>query len=147
MLLIGLKNPNLQTIDVDGVVNLGSVYRRYTKKGSCGLPTFFSDSNSITLNHKGIYHVTVVATVSAPATGDVTLQLLENDTPIVGALATETITTATTEFHTLTIDYYILVDSSFVLNSPSTIAKTIAIQNTGVEATISNIVVNIDKVL
>lgn len=147
MLLLGTKNTATQTVPVAGFVNLGSVYRRYCKKNSCGIRTFDFDSSSISLNQQGFYKITLTATVSAPAAGDVTLQLLENGTPITGALATETITTATTEFRNIAIDYFILVDKTCILNNLSTLAKSISVQNTGVAATITNIIVDVLKVI
>lgn len=143
--LIGIKNTAPQTIVTDGLVTLGSVYRKFITKGSCGLHTFTALSDSITLNRRGIYHVTVTAVVSAPAAGIVTLALEENGEEITGAFASETITTATTELRTLVIDYFVLVDSDIILNCPTTTAKSITIRNIGDEATIENIVINVEK--
>ena len=143
--LIGIKNTSPQTIVTDGLVSLGSIYRKFITKGTCGLPTFSADSNSITLNRRGIYHITATAVVSAPAAGVVTLALEENGVEDVGAFASETITTATTELRTLVIDYFALVDSDLILNCPTTTAKTITIRNIGDEATIENIVINVEK--
>lgn len=143
--LIGIKNTAPQTIAVDGIVSLGSVYRKFITKGACGVPTFSALSDSLTLNRKGIYHITVTAVVSAPAAGVVTLALEENGEEITGAFASETITTATTELRTLVIDYYLLVDSDIILSCPTTTSKSITIRNIGDEATIENIVVNVEK--
>ena len=41
MLLLGAKNTATQAVDVDGLINLGQVYRRYCKKNknsSAGIP-------------------------------------------------------------------------------------------------------------
>lgn len=146
-LLIGIKNTTSQTVPVDGTINLGSVYRRYCKKNNCGVRTFDTTSTSVSLQHQGIYHITSTLIASAPAAGDVTVQLLINDTPIPGAISTETITTATTEFRTLVIDYYALVDDINLLGNNTTAIDTITLQNTGVEATFTNVVLNIDKVV
>lgn len=147
MLLLGTKTIATQSVAVNGIVNLGAVYRRYCKKNSCGVPTFAFDGNNITLNQKGMYKVTVNANVSAPAAGNVTLQLAENGTNIISASATETITTATTEVRNMTIDYIVLVDSTILLNNISTLTKSLSIVNTGVEATINSIIVNVEKAL
>ena len=106
MLLIGVKNTGTQTVLADGLVNIGSVYRKYCKKNACGFPAFTRTANDISLNHSGIYHLTATFVVSAPAAGDVTVQLLVNGEVVDGVFATETITTATTEFRTMVIDYY-----------------------------------------
>lgn len=143
--LIGLVNTSAQAVVVDGLINLGTVYRRFSKKNDCGVGTFNFYGTGISLNHRGIYKVDVTAVVSAPAAGVVTLELEENGILIPGAIASETITTADTELRTLTFSYFILVDNDLILNYPTTTAKNIAIRNTGVASTIENIVVNITK--
>ena len=147
MLLLGTKNTATQSVAVGGLINLGEVYRKYCRKNSCGVKTFDFNTTGVSLQHSGIYHVTATITFSAPATGDVVFQITENGSPLPGALATETIATATTEFKTTVIDIYILVDSGFVLGTPSTLIKNIAIQNTGIASTVSNVVLNVEKVV
>lgn len=145
MLLVGIKNTTSQTVPALGSISLGSVYRRYCKKNTCGFRTFEVDSTSVTIQHPGMYHVTVTATVSAPAAGNIIMSLFDGTTPI--ATATETITTATTELHTTVIDQYVLLDNTVLLGSNSTIAKTLTLQNTGIEATYTSITMNIEKVV
>lgn len=146
MLLLGVRNLAEQDLEVGEIVNLGSAYRRYCKK-DCGVPTFTFNGTSLTLNRSGIYHVTATAIVSAPVAGDVTLSLFSNGVAIPGAIATETITTADTEFRTLIIDTYVLVDNNCVLGTSSTSTQNLTLVNTGVASTITNVVVNVDKVL
>lgn len=146
MLLLGIKNISPQTLITGQIASLGSVYRRYCKKNDCGLPTFSYDGQSVNLQHRGMYKITVTAVVSGTVAGDVTLQLLENGTPITGAFATETITTPTTELRTMVIDYFVLVDSDCVLGNRTTSIESLSVQNTGVGATITNIVFNVLKV-
>lgn len=147
MLLIGVKNTGTQTVLTDGIINIGSVYRRYCKKNACGVGAFSRTSNDVSLQHSGIYHLTATFVVSAPAAGVVTAQLLLNGVEVDGAFASETITTATTELRTMVIDYYILVDKDCILNTESTIAQTISFANTGDDATYTSVVVNVDKVV
>lgn len=147
MLLIGVRNTGTQTVLADGIVNIGSVYRKYCKKNACGVPAFARTANDISLQQSGIYHLTATFVASAPAAGDVTVQLLVNGEVVDGVFATETITTATTEFRTMVIDYYVLVDKDCILNTESTVAQTISFQNTGVDATFTSVVVNVDKVV
>lgn len=147
MLLIGTQNTGSQTVLTDGIISLGSVYRKYCKKTSNCLPTFASDSNSVTLNGQGVYHVTATLVGAGTTAGTLTVQMLENGVPVVGGVASETITTADTELRTLVIDRYVLVDNTCLLGCTSTIAKTISFENTGVGATLSNVVVNVDKVV
>lgn len=143
--LLGLVNTTAQEIAVGGLINLGSVYRRFSKKNDCGVGTFNYYGTGVSLNHRGIYKVDVTAVVSAPAAGVVTLQLEENGVLIPGAIASETITTADTELRTLTFSYFILVDNDLILNYPTTTSKNITIRNIGVASTIENIIVNITK--
>jgi hypothetical protein len=147
MLLIGVKNTGTQTVLADGIVNIGSVYRRYCKKNACGVPAFARTANDISLQHSGIYHLTATFVASAPAAGTVTVQLNVNGEPVDGAFASETITTATTELRTMVIDYYVLVDKDCILNTESTVAQTISFVNTGDDATFTSVVVNVDKVV
>lgn len=147
MLLLGVKNTGTQTVLTDGIINIGSVYRRFCKKNSCGIGAFSRTAQDITLNHSGIYHITATFVGSGDAAGVVTVQLLENGEPVAGAFSSETITTVDTELRTFVIDYYILVDKDCVLGSSSTIAKSISFSNTGVDATFTSVVVNVDKVV
>lgn len=146
MLLLGIKNVSTQTVDADGIINIGSVYRRYDKK-KCGVSAFSRTANDVSFLHRGIYHLTATFVASATAAGVVTAQLLLNGETVDGAFASESITTPTTELRTFVIDYYVLVDSDCVLGNISTIAQTISFQNTGVEAIYSSVVVNIEKVV
>ena len=146
-LLLGVKNTTPQSVIALGTIDLGSVYRRYCKKNSCGIRTFDSTSQSISLQQQGIYHVTATLVGTGTIAGDVTVQLLVNGEPVSGAFSTETITTPTTELRTFVIDSYILVDEACLLGTSSTIAKTISLQNTGVEATFTSVVVNVEKVI
>ena len=146
-LLLGLKNTTAQTVLALGTIDLGNVYRRYCKKNSCGVRTFDATSQSISLQQQGIYHVTATLVGAGTIAGDVTVQLLVNGEPVSGVFSTETITTPTTELRTFVIDSYILVDEACLLGTSSTIAKTISLQNTGVEATFTSVVVNVEKVV
>lgn len=144
-LLVGIKNTTSQSVPALGTINLGSVYRRYCKKNNCGIKTFDVNSTSVTLQQQGIYHITATLVASAPAAGNVSVQLLVNDTAVSGAFSTETITTASTEFRTLVIDYYVLVDDVMLLGNPSTTTNVISLQNTGVAATFTSVVLNVEK--
>ena len=79
--------------------------------------------------------------------GLVSVQLAENGELITGAISSETITTATTEFRTFVIDYYVKVDKDFVLGYPTTDAKTISLVNVSdsIDATFTSVVLNVTK--
>jgi len=149
MLLIGLKNTGEQTVLATGQVNLGNVYRRFCKTNRCGVPAFSVTSNGITFNHEGIYHITAVLVGTGETAGDVTVSLLENGELVAGAVSTQTITTATTEFRTFVIDYYVKVDRDCVLGYDTTGAKTISLVNTSedIDATFTSVVINAEKVV
>lgn len=146
MLLLGTRNATTQVLTTGDLINFGSVYRKYCKKNNYGVKTFDLNSTSIALQQEGVYHLTATITFTAPTTGDVTFQLTQNGFELPSAFATETITTATTEVKTTTIDYFVLVDSNCILGVPTTLSN-IAITLTGVDATISNVVVNVEKVI
>ena len=146
-LLLGMRNVTSQSVASLGSVDLGSVYRRYCKKNSCGIPTFSNTSTSISLQQQGIYHVTATVVGTGTTAGVVTIQLLENGVVVPSAFSSETITTPATELRTFVIDAYILVDSDCLLGSPTTLAKTLALQNTGVASTFTSVVFNIEKVV
>lgn len=147
MLLLGTKNVGTQTVLADGTINIGNVYRRFCKANNCGVPAFSVTSNGITLNHSGIYHITATFVGTGETAGLVSVQLAENGDLISGAISSETITTATTEFRTFVIDYYIKVDKDLVLGYPTTDAKTISFVNVSdtIDATFSSVVVNVTK--
>jgi len=145
-LLLGTRNFASQNVVTNGIVQLGNVYRRYCKKIN-GTRTFEFDNSDIILQQSGIYHITVTAVGSGSEAGTLAIQLYENGIAVPGAFSNETITTPDTELRTLTIDYFVLVDSACVLGCSSTLAKAISVVNTGVEATYTSVVVNVEKVL
>lgn len=145
-LLLGTKNFASQTVEANEIVSLGSVYRRYCKRVN-GLRTFDFDSTEVILQSTGVYHITATAVASGAEEGTLAIQLYENGFAIPGAISNETITTPDAELKTLTLDYYTLVDNTCVLGCNSTVAKAISIVNTGVPATFTSIVINIEKVV
>lgn len=146
MLLIGTRNTTTQAVPAGSALLVGDVYRRYCKKNSCGISAFSNNLSSIAAQHSGIYHVTATITFTGDAAGDVTFQLTQNGIAIPGAIATETITTATTEVRTTAIDFYVLVDNICVLGSPTTVGSAIGVSNTGaIDATVTNYVLNVSK--
>ena len=147
MYLLGTRNSTTQSLVTGASVNLGEVYRKFCRKNTCGVKAFEFNGTSISLQHNGIYHVTANITFTAPVAGVVIFQLTENGVAIPSALTSETITTAVTEVKTTTIDFYVLVDSGCVLGNPTTLIKNIGITNTGVASTISNVVLNVEKVV
>lgn len=146
MLLIGTRNFATQEVVTNGIIQLGNVYRKYCRKMN-GVKTFEFDNSDVILQQSGMYHITVTAVASGAEAGTLALQLYENGFAISGVFANETITTPDTELRTLTLDYFVLVDSTCVLGCNSTVAKAISLVNTGVEATYTSVIMNIEKVL
>lgn len=95
--------------------------------------------NSIALTDCGsnYYLVTVNATFTAPVAGIVTLALQQNGTTVVGATASTTITTATTEVRSLSFQKVIRTFNNGI--------DSLALVNTGVAITLSNVDVAVIK--
>lgn len=129
MLLIGLQNPTSQDVLADGLITLGSPYRKFDTPNECGTLAFDPASTSLTLNRKGIYHVTATFYPAAAFTGTITLNV--NGVP----------TTAIANGENLTIDYYIIVDSTCGWASN---AQTITFTSDAA-VTLDNVVVNVTK--
>lgn len=144
MLLLGMTNKTPQTVIADEIINLGGVYRKYCKKCN-GVPAFSQNGTSVTLNQDGIYHITATLVGSGTVAGDVTTTLNFNGVPV--SFATETITTATTEFRTFVIDYYAIVTDGCLLGVPTANTITATLTNTGVGATYTQVTFNVDKVV
>lgn len=142
--LIGVQNIGTQTVLTGGVINIGDVYRQY-KRTTDGVATFATSPTGIRLQQEGIYHLTATFVGSGTEAGDVTIQLFDNGLPVTPAFTTQTITTADTELRTFVIDYYVLVDTACILGCNSTIGRTLTFENTGVGATFTSVIVNIDK--
>ena len=145
--LIGIHDIASQTVLADSVIEIGDVYRKYCRKNRCGTPVYSNTSTGVTLQRSGVYKVTATLVGTGTEAGDVTVQLFSNGSPVAGAISTQTITTADTEFRTFTIDTFILVNNGEVLGYNSTLAQTLTLENTGVGATFTNVVLNIVKVL
>lgn len=146
MLLIGTKNTIPQTVLAGEQINIGNVYRKYCKR-VCGLKAFNPSTTSITLQAIGMYHITAVFEAFGTVAGDVTIQLNENGVATNGVSSTETITTAGTETRTFVIDYYVKVDNTEILCQNVVEPLSISFTNTGVGATITSAIVNIEKVV
>lgn len=144
MILLGLKNTTTQTIPAEGLIDFGTVYRKYIARGCFNNFLDTTSTTAPTLAQKGMYHITITVTFTADAAGDVTLQLLENSVPVPGAVSVETVTTADTQVITTTFDYIVLVSCANVLGTISTQAKSISVQSdSAIEVT--NAVINIIK--
>ena len=78
--LIQVVNPGAQTVDVNGVIQLGSAVRRFGC--NCRL-----SGNGIEVYGEGYYTIDASVTVEPTAAGDVTVALYSNGEQIPGAVA------------------------------------------------------------
>lgn len=128
--LIYLVTPTLASILADGILPLSTIARRRSS-------AIQQSNDSILLNAPGYYKVSLNITFTAPAAGDVTVELRQDGVAVPGATATETITTATTEVRTISFDVIVRVPCC---GAPSTLTFV----NTGVAISSSNIAVNVE---
>jgi len=128
--LIYLATPSTASVAANGVLPLTTIVRR---RGS----SIQQSNDSIILGAPGYYHVSITATFTAPAAGDVTLQLRQDNLPVTGATASTTITTATTEVRSLSFNAVVRVPCC-----GSTV--TLSVVNTGVAINTSNIAINVE---
>ena len=81
--LLYTVNETAQDVAVNGIINLGSVIRRFGQNIKL-------NGNSISLYGAGYYKLTVNATISASAAGDITISVLKNGAGVPGASASAT---------------------------------------------------------
>lgn len=48
-LILGLKNTTTQTVPINGLINLGTVYRKNCKRTRSGLPTYVVNGNGVAI--------------------------------------------------------------------------------------------------
>ncbi len=123
--LIYLTTPSTATVTADGVLPLTTIVRR---RGQ----SIQQSNDSVVLGAPGYYHVTVNATFTAPVAGDVTFELRQDNLPVSGGTATQTIATAETEVRSISFESTIRVPCC---GAP----VTLSVVNTGVAITTSNI--------
>ena len=89
--LIYTVNSTGAAAPIGSTVPVGSIIRRY---GKC----ISADGESIVLLEPGYYLVTMTATATAAAVGNVELGIQQDGVAVPGATATETVATAGTEY-------------------------------------------------
>lgn len=119
--------------DVNTTLPLGNIIRRRGRFiDSAGSSIIVSDMGS------NYYLVTVNATFTAPAAGVITLKLQQNGIDVIGATASTTITTATTEVRSLSFTAIVRTFNNNALD-------TLTLVNSGLAATYSNIGVTVTR--
>ena len=128
--LIYMTNTSNASVLADGIIPLSTIQRKY----GCAI---VEGTNSIILRVPGYYKVNATITLTAPAAGDAAIKLQKNNADVPGMESTETITTATTEVRSLTITGIVRVycNEGFA---------TITLVNSGVDATISNVSLDVE---
>lgn len=130
---INIVTTSSSAVVAGGTLPLSTIVRRY----GCALN---QSGNSVLLNESGYYLVNVTATFTAPVAGVVTLVLNQNGNDVPGATGSSTITTATTEVRTISF-------SAIVRVVCGTAPSTLSIVDTGIDATFSNIAINVVKIV
>lgn len=145
-ILLVRRNLTTQAVLADEIISQGTTYRRFFTSCKCAKP-IVAEGDATTIYATGMYRIDVEATFTAPAAGDVTLQLFENGEAIDGAFATETITTATTETRSVAFSTYVVVDQTRVLGINAITPESFTLVNTGVAATFTRVQVAVESVL
>ena len=131
--LINVATTTSTAVLANGTLPLTTIIRRRgTDVNLSGNTVAITDCGS------NYYLVSVTATFTAPVAGIVTLNLQQNGANVVGATASTTITTATTEVRSLSF-------TAIVRTFNSVGFDTLSIANTGVAATFSNIDMVVEK--
>lgn len=86
--IIQTVNQSLQAVTAGSTITLGSVLRRY------GCNCRLNGNSVIELSGQGYYEVTATVTLAPTASGNVSVALYQDGTPISGAVATGSVTTA-----------------------------------------------------
>lgn len=100
--LIYTVNTTGAAAPIGSTVPVGSIIRRY---GKC----ISAEGESIVLLEPGYYLVTMTATATAAAVGNVALGIQQDGVAVPGATATETVATAETEYVNLSVSSIVRV--------------------------------------
>lgn len=137
LLNIELANATVTSAATNDIVNLGNIVRKHCCLCN-NVPTFsYNNLNAISLNQPGYYLVTVNATFTGDA-GNATLTLNSNGINIPYAGASETITTANTEYRSISFTTAVRV----LPNAPI----ILTVKNNGVTLSVNTINVDIVKI-
>lgn len=128
--LIMMTNTGVSSVLANGIIPLPNIQRRRGRVIQNG-------SDSITLNAPGYYKVNATITFTAPAAGDVVIELQKSGISVPGVIGSETITTATTEVAQITLSGVIRVTCGEGVAS-------LTLVNTGVAITTSNVEIDVE---
>lgn len=132
--LIDVATTTSTSVLANGVIPFSTIVRRRGREiGQAGSAVAISDCGS------NFYLVNVTATFTAPVAGDVTLTLQQNGSAVIGGTASTTITTATTETHSLSFSAIVRTYNS------QSIVDVLTLVNSGVAITLSNVAMSVIK--
>lgn len=132
--LIDIATTASTSVLANGNIPLSTIVRRY----GCGL-NLSGNSVAITDCGSNYYLVNVNATFTAPAEGTVALTLQQNGATVVGATASTTITTASTEVRSLSFSVIVRTFNNQTID-------TLTLLNSGVAITLENASISVVKI-
>lgn len=130
--IIQTVNQSLQAVTAGSTITLGSVLRRY------GCNCRLNGNSVIELSGQGYYEVTATVTLAPTTSGNVSVALYQDGTPISGAVATGSVTTAG---NSITLPLVITVRNNCCCDSVSAITCVL----TSGTSTVSNISMRVEK--
>ncbi len=128
--LIYMITPTTSSVPEGSVLPLSTIARRTGR-------ILKNNSDSIVLGAPGYYAVSVNVTFTAPVAGDVVINVQKSSVNIPGLTASCTVTTASTEIHTLTI-------TGIIRTMPFEGASILSVINSGVAIDTTNISVAVE---
>ena len=129
--LLFATTPTVASVPSGATIPLAQIARRVSQRIQLG-------SDSVIAYTAGYYKVSGTITFTAPAAGNVTVELHKNGAPVTGVTTSGTITTATTEIVTLPIEGIVRVFCNET--------AVLTLVNTGVAINISNVALTVEKV-
>lgn len=128
-----LVNNTTQTVLENGTVVPGTVVHR-----NCQSQATLS-GNSINIVGTGYFNVDVSVTLAGSEAGNAVIQLYKDGAAVPGATGTQTITTASTEYRTISF-------SAEILRQCACAGMTsITLVNTGIGVTITNVAIRVKR--
>lgn len=130
--IIQTVNQSLQAVTAGSTITLGSVLRRF------GCNCRLNGNSVIELLGQGYYEVTATVTLVPTASGNVSVALYQDGTPISGAVVTGSVTTAG---NSITLPLVTTVRNNCCCDSVSAITCVL----TSGTSTVSNISMRVEK--
>lgn len=130
--MIQMNNTASQSVAANAPINLGSAQHRINQ---CALN---GSGSGVNILKSGYYKLVASITFTAPATGVVSVAAQIGGTSIVGATASESVNTADTEVHNITLNKDILIPCG---SAPA----VLSLENTGIACTVTNVSLSLEK--